>query len=375
MKRVLLTVALLLAGAALYSWFISTHEKGVENVYVGYKGEARLNNFLAAELLLNEVGIEVESQQHIRASEWLPPETDTLVMLLAAEIAVPEESELLLQWVNDGGHLLLLPTRDETRDVVTFLERLNLRLAREISIVSDASEEAGASELPEDYDYRLARSAWHRIELLSSAVAPVTLTDESGIVAVRQKQGDGHVTVFASGNWFLNNTLAEQDHARLFLDAVAGFIVPGKVWIVYDAAFAPLWRLIWDSARYLVVGLLLAFVLWLWSRMPRMGPLLPVPEGARRSIIEHVSAAGRFVWDNNSPASLVAASVAAVIHKAERRHPGIGRLPAEKQAVAIGHLVDEDAQDILEALMNTADDRPREFARHMKFLQKIRNKL
>ena len=133
--------------------------------------------------------------------------------------------------------------------------------------------------------------------------------------------------------------------------------------------------MIWNSASYLVVGLLVALTAWLWSRMPRFGPLLAPPSEARRSIGEHVSASGRFIWQMKASRSLVAASVSAVLHKAERRHPGIGRLSREKQAVAIAHLVDEDPAEILQALTAHAEDHPREFSQHMKLLQKIRNGL
>ena len=126
---------------------------------------------------------------------------------------------------------------------------------------------------------------------------------------------------------------------------------------------------------YLVLSLVLAFIIWLWSRMPRFGPLLADSSGDRRSIGEHVSAAGRFVWQNNASSSLVEASVAAIVRKAERRHPGVGRLAREKQAIALGKLTEENPQDILQALMLDADDRPREFAQHIRLLQKIRNKL
>lgn len=377
MKRTLITLACLLVVGAFYVWFLGNYEKRTERVLVGYDGEARYNDFFAAELLLNELDVETESRQRLRPSDWLPPESDTLVTRIAAELAVETQSSHLLDWVSLGGHLVLLPTYDQTQDVIVFLDRLNVRIVSARPFANDEEDDAEVMQdrAEQEFDYTLNLGFFRRIELVDETLDPVLLRDDVGIIATRQKLGEGFVTMFASDVWFRNGQIGEQDHARLFLDAVAGFIHPGKVWLVYEAEFAPLWRLLWDSATYLVVGLLLALAAWLWSRMPRFGPRLAAPSLERRSIGEHVSASGRFVWQMKASRALVAASVSAVLRKAERRHPGIGRLSREKQAVAIAHMVDEDPAEVLQALIAHAEDRPREFAQHMKLLQTIRNGL
>lgn len=374
MKRWLIIIAAVVAGAAAYAWFLDNFEKRPEREYVGYQGEARFNDFLAAELLLLKLDIEAESRRKLRPSSWLPEDSDTLITRLGPELASDPESTLLFNWVRLGGHLLLLPPLDETRDVVTLMEDLGVRF-----FVPEEDDDEEQEDVVEDgatHDYSLALDyVDERLELLDETDSHVLLSDDKGVIAVRQQLGNGFITIYASSFWFTSRTIEQHDHARLFLDSVAGFVEPGKAWLFYDADFTPLWRLIWDAGKYLVLGLLLAFIAWLWSRMPRFGPLLPLPSAERRSIVEHVSASGRFIWQNDASSTLTEASVAAVLGKAERRHPGIGRLPRDKQALAIGNLTDEDSRDILQALMTDADDRPREFAQHIKLLQKIRNRL
>lgn len=374
MKRWLIIIAVVLAGAAVYAWFLDNFEKRPDREYVGYQGEARFNDFLAAELLLQKLDIEAESRRKLRPSTWLPAESDTLVTRLGPELATEAENTLLVDWVRLGGHLVLLPPLDETRDVVAFMEDLGVRF-----FVPEEDDNEDPDDVVEDdtnYDYSLALDYIDaRIELLDEPDGRVLVFDDRGVLATRQQLGNGFITVHAGAYWFTSTSLDQQDHARLFLDSIAGFVESGKVWLFYDADFTPLWRLIWDAGKYLVLGLLLAFIAWLWSRMPRFGPLLALPSAERRSIVEHVSASGRFIWHKNASSTLSEASVAAVLGNAERRHPGIGRMPREKQAHAIGKLTGEDPRDILQALMTDADDRPREFAQHIKLLQKIRNRL
>ena len=94
-----------------------------------------------------------------------------------------------------------------------------------------------------------------------------------------------------------------------------------------------------------------AIIFWLiWSRMPSFGPPLAPESRARRSIMEHVNAAGHFAWRNHSERDLVASSVEAVMHEAERRHPGISRLSPEDQSRRIAKLTELPASAVFEAV-------------------------
>src|SRR5690606_6975521 len=89
----------------------------------------------------------------------------------------------------------------------------------------------------------------------------VAVADGFGMFVARRPYGDGFVTVVADGGIFTNPRLARADHARLFLDAVAGHIEPGAVWLVYSEDFPSLAALIWQNARYFVLGAALWTVL------------------------------------------------------------------------------------------------------------------
>ena len=73
MRAGIVSVLVVAAVAGLGSWYFATHEKIEEEVWVGYRGEARYNPFLAAERLLAGLGIEVESRETFRPLPRAPP--------------------------------------------------------------------------------------------------------------------------------------------------------------------------------------------------------------------------------------------------------------------------------------------------------------
>ncbi len=381
-------VAVLLLGG-LFAWHYATHEKEEVEVYVGYRGEARYNRFLAADHLLNALGIEAVSRESFLPTRWLPPPSDTILMRASAGVATGEEFDALTSWVTaSGGHLVLLPPREPSPAVDDLLAYFGLAFAAlddgqldsggdqgESSDAGEATAAARGDDSGEPYDYELDLShAGHRITE-RRADAGTLLVDDHGNIAVRVAEGNGYVTVIAGANFFTNEFIADADHARLLLDVVAGYVDPGKVWLIFDASFPSLPALIWQVAPYLVISLAALFLFWLWATMPRFGPKIrPEPE-SRRSIREHVSAAGNFAWRNDATEDLASSVVAAMIHAAERHHPGIGRQPVEKQARSLARLTGLDAELIFNAMISAGEKRPREFTENVALLQTIRKAL
>ncbi len=381
------TVALLavLACTIFAAWFFTTHEKVTRDEFTGYRGEARFNNFLAADMLLNELGVAAESRSSLTPTEWLPFDTDTIVSRVSSNIAVGEQRDLLVRWIIDGGHLILMPPLQESRIFDDFLGYLGFGLVRLEPDPDDNDndndddnddDESPAGTEPENLTYALDPDrSFYRIELHEDHEFGATFSDQKGVLAARQVWGSGYVTLLASSAYFSNRSIDEPDHARFMMDVIAGHVDPGKVWLIYDATFPALWRVIWDNAPYVVVSLVIAVVLWLWSIMPAFGPPITLDPPVRRSIIEHVGAAGRFVWRNHGAVALAKSSAAAVMHEAEARHPGIGRLSAQEQAKRIARMTGLSAQAILDVLVNQGEPRQREFTHNMQALQRMRKEL
>ncbi len=392
MRTIVVSALAVVAMAGLVAWYYTTHEKVEEQVWVGYSGEARYNRFLAADRLLNAVGVEAESRESFLPTTWLPAASDTILMRASATVATGEEFDALTAWVNDwGGHLVLLPPREPNAAVDDLLAYFGLSLEAVEPVDSDAADDDDAdaaddasaedtsaddeSSADDDYDYVVFLShTYYRIRS-DREDAVTTLSDDLGNIAVRVAEGNGYVTVVASPAYFTNDFLDEADHARLLLDVVAGYLDPGKVWLIFQASFPSLGEIIWQSAPYLVVSLFALFLFWLWATMPRFGPKVLPDSEVRRSINEHVSAAGTFTWRNAGSKALLESAVTALINDAERRHPGIGRLPMEKQAESLAHLTGIDTNVIFSALIAADGERPREFTDNIQLLQTIRKAL
>ncbi|GEP44680.1 DUF4350 domain-containing protein [Brevifollis gellanilyticus] len=69
----------------------------------GYKGKARLDPFLAAQYLLDDMGYDAERLPQLKEL----PEPDGGVIVISAEAGMPEvRAKQLLNWVQSGGHLV-----------------------------------------------------------------------------------------------------------------------------------------------------------------------------------------------------------------------------------------------------------------------------
>ena len=93
-------VAMLLIGM-----YLATHERVTETEPVGPSGRAVRDDFWAANLLLQEMGVQTESRYGL--GQLPPPGADTVIVVLASDyehrLAM---SKRLFDWVLEGGHLV-----------------------------------------------------------------------------------------------------------------------------------------------------------------------------------------------------------------------------------------------------------------------------
>ena len=376
-----LTASLLavLAGILFAAWFFSSHEKVEVREWVGYRGDARVNPWYAAELLVRELGHESESKPELAPEEWLPPETDTLVVQVTSSLGLGPELSMLLNWAGQGGHLVLLGpdfVADEGDDT-RWGFGVGVRFARtELYESMDEEQDAqGDAETGLDGDYELGvYPSDAQLELTSGQDFKVIRRGEE-IIAARQQWGDGLVSVLANARRFNNDAIQVGDNARLFADVVMGEIEPGKVWLIFRTRLTPLWQLIWQAAPYLVLSAALIVLLLLWSALPPFGPRIVAASDERRSILEHIHASGLFVWRHAGRFSLRESSTEALLREADVRHPGLSRLSRTKQAKAIARITGHDAQWVLDVLTGSEEKGPRGFTQDIQRIQDIRKEL
>ena len=370
MRPMTITLLVALGVSLVAGWFFATHEKVEEERWVGLRGEASVNDFHAAELLLNELGFEAESRPTLTPTEWMPDSTDTLIVRLSQPITIGEERLAVLDWIGEGGHMVFLPPAEPSEDVTSFLEGFSLELFE----YEEPDADAEPIEYDDEYDID---SAWgmQTIGLIGDESDVKVIRSAGRIFVARRTYSDGYVTLLSDSYPFENLALESADNARLFADIVVGDLEPGKVWITYETTFSPLWEIIWKAAPLLVVTIALILVLWIWHAMPAFGPKSAGEIAARRSIIEHTRASGIFTWRKHGSGHLMEGATQALIHEAAAKHPGLAKRSPKEQAEIIARITGMSAQKVMDALHGHPEPKHREFTNSMQKLQSIRKEL
>lgn len=100
------SLLLLVVAGGVYGW--SRIEWVERTLDVGYGEEARRNDFLAAERFLAARGIESETVSGLALLDALPPTDDLLILSAARESLSARRRRALVDWVEAGGHLLVV---------------------------------------------------------------------------------------------------------------------------------------------------------------------------------------------------------------------------------------------------------------------------
>src|SRR5690606_13523869 len=175
-----------------------------------------------------------------------------------------------------------------------------------------------------------------------------------------------YTTLFRSSLDFMGNgKLAEPPHAALARQLLDRNYGQGTVHLVYAAHMPALWRLLLERAWMAWLPLALALAAFLWMRLQRVGPVLPRPDGERRSLLEHVQASGEHLRRYGRGALLHGALREAFLDRLRRRDPMAAALEGAARAEAIAARTGVAAAEIEYAL---CDPRPRD---RRDFVQRI----
>ncbi len=351
------------------------HWKDVEKT-TGYKGKARVNPFLAAERLLDELGHNAHGAKSLGK---MPPHDS--VILISGEGGLPEgRAKQLLRWTFSGGHLIycLAGTRpyndfetqfgafisalllEEEKDPV--LSQLGIGVQRRFpaeeasdllpkfhgeegapkkepskksdKAKADEAKDAPEDETKEDEEQKLESNedvTWngktyhlglggHQSMVLKRKLRPGEFSagSKNESQALHLKHGMGSVTLLAHARPFRNRWIGERDHAR-WLAALVG--ENGSKEVLFVAAFSgSFFGLLWQHGWMALVTLGVCVGFWLWQQMPRFGPLAEVELDATRHFASHIGALGEFFWRMRRSALLVTAARDAVWERVRERH-------------------------------------------------------
>ncbi len=359
MRRVLLALLGLLMVAILGLAFLArpSFQREPEEVTTGWSAAAMADDTLVLERWLARSGWGVRRAGGVLKPADLPPGGLLILMRTGPGGLGEGEVDTLLTWVRAGGHLLVdgsaAPLNDARGTAALFT-----RLGAELRALPEAERAQSRDHTDrfgeDDATYALQRSPQWRIQVDLEAW-DLCMGTKTGQVLVRRPEGQGVVALASDLSFLYNDGFITLDHAA-WLARILGDPKPGQVALVGSLPVDPsllgwLWERAWPFL--LACGILLGA--WLWAGLWRFGPWLPEAPTARRSLLEHLVASGRFLWRHGGgPEAMVAATRAAVLRRAARLHPAFPALPEAERWAYLAGRAGLPVSDIAEAL----DDRP-----------------
>lgn len=344
MSRTTIVAAILLGVAGLgLVWFFTHFDYVDDREFVGMSGEARRNDFLAAERLLARMGVKVRHVKTVPELRELP-ENGTLVLPDRREGLTPAAREHLLEWVENGGHLI---TEDEDADLPDpLLDAFDVKRIK----VTPPKGTSRVVEVKLPHAPRALKVEMHSQQSLDGAGATLRVRGKAATHLLHFGWGDGRVTVLNDTGFLRNRAIGRADHAEFLWQLVQ--FEPGTAAVFVFDNPQKLSILDWLGANAwpALVAAALVLVAWLWRVAARFGPVAPDPEPTRRRLLDHLRASGRFRWSRGVSTGIVEAAREAALRRIGREHPDFAGLPRSEQAARLVELfgiAPEDAQRVL----------------------------
>lgn len=329
MRPWIVPVAVLALAALGATWFLTKFERVPEKERVGPSAQARRDPFLAAQRFASRMGM---TAQPVRALPDLDRLAPTGVLLLPARRQAIDPGRLrrIVSWVEGGGHLIaeaeLLGVSDPLFDLLGVQRRSGNRAFKPAPV-----ETAGGRKLKVSlFGHSLVQPPPG--EVIFSAGA------KDALVIASFERGQGAVTVAGSLAFARNGLIGTDDNAEFFWYLLD--LTPAKELQVFLrqerlSLLAFLKRhaapVLWASAALLL--------LWLWRIGPRFGPVLPDAPPARRRLLDHLRASGRYYWSKDLRSRLVIAARDAALRRVAHAHPDFAAGTAAERAARLSVLV------------------------------------
>lgn len=415
-------VAVLLAGAGYELWHLYFHKVWRGQYHVS---EAQAKNpMLAATRLLEARGhkVRVEPVLSYQLLNQLPDG----VMLLSRYARPPDErqAKLLLDWVRRGNTLVMTPdwvddSDDDDSQAAAFdqatdplgkhfgvamsgrtriddscridpleTKRREKRAAAKAADDEEADEAEEAAKEPEGAPHLVCLTAPGAANTIELARPSDTLQrfegkgpqplwgDTYGLAVLVYGEGRGKVAmvaVDAGDSYFDNDMLRQFDHGELLLLLVGQSGPHAQVMLVQHSEPVGWAAWLWQHARLVVLGLAALLLLWTWSASRRFGPLLPEAATARRALIEHIEASGRWLWRLPQGRALLLEAVRKSTEKQLlRRLPELHALDPAERARRMARLTRLPEAQVRDALLGAPARRAADFTRQISILQQLR---
>lgn len=335
-NRTKTAIFVLVVIAAMVAGFFILFEKVEKERYVAASSKAMRNPFLAAERFLKASGIDAEGVARKETLINLPPTSHMIFVNRLGGNLPKEREDALLDWVYNGGCLVITHDRfwNEISDKSgnTLLDRLQVRLLNpeideeETTGESEENFEDTSPEPDDDVDEASIRDYFdlHKKESVFvvfedgdsaelSMNARRTLHDDSDIKStfhvgesgphiIERRMFEGRLFILSDNRFLTNKEIGNKDHAW-FLQRLAED--REKVWILYNSLMPSFLTILMDNAQFFLGALVLFVIAFLLRLNMTIGPVGRIIDYSNRNIIENLLASGTFMMRHKKSAYLI----------------------------------------------------------------------
>ncbi|TVQ34824.1 MAG: hypothetical protein EA370_10085 [Wenzhouxiangella sp.] len=346
-----LSIAIVL-GAGL--WWLLTGEYVDEHIPWPDNPALRTETFHMTQRWLEANGFETHALSHLQDLDPLPARNSLLIV----HDDLGRQSELealqLSSWLKRGGRILANAPLRATGSEQNILSPAGISRCPFClsgfdpddydSAENDASEEDQARRPGEPF-YQRWPVADTSLRLRSHAILqadpwPAEVTrwqsERENVIFARYAQDDGEVTLMADRRWLGNWELLDADHAAIILKLIDADIE--RVYLQQRSAGAGLLSWLWRQAPVLWTLAALLLAVWIWSRIPRLGPIIEEDGRAGLQMREQLLASARFDWRHNQARQLLTALRETHLDRLQRRFPDWKRLDRAARLDRLAHL-------------------------------------
>ncbi|MBA56109.1 MAG: hypothetical protein CMK89_16785 [Pseudomonadales bacterium] len=437
-RRGLLIVAAVLVLAAVGVYWLSTKvERYTHQWDSGPELNVMFNPWHAAQVFLQRQQKDSHRSFNLHpVFDKLNP-YDALVLDNSSAIVSPATREKLLEWINNGGHLIITAVEEWDFDMESadpLLDDFGVRL---YSLEDDEEEYADEDYVEVEYDeeYEEYDAEGDDAQEETEYAAPATENSLSQSDAQSQQLNEEEdndaaqsctfitydnlfqvhwdeeiLQLEALGEYSLDDEYGEaQRSGNAWPNAVLQYQVGGgKLTVMmdttiwdndrigdYDHAYF-LWQLVkaddivwfvssndsedlldklWRTAPYLMTGILVLLVIWGWRRWVRFGPMIPEPSNEHRQLLEHIEAATRFDWNHDQAKAMVESLRNEIKAEVSRQHSLDFKGDQQKWLDLVARYSQLEAALVAQAMRQAIPEREHPWTELISQLQTIRNAL
>ncbi|MGD8925663.1 MAG: DUF4350 domain-containing protein [Thioalkalispiraceae bacterium] len=415
-------VTLLVAGIS--TWFFTNYERYEKEVRVGFSGKAAKDPYYAAELFLKKYNMEVKSLSSILKLKQMPSSKDILfIPTKRFDIGADRVSELM-DWVNEGGHLIALARynrKDDYEATDELFDTLGVRTDHKFDVLpildlfmekfdeQDKSkkvehEKEAEDSNPDTADDKPGKQDSKKTKQWRRSVLTVHVNDQiedkqvqfwqskwmvnegrykaswevqgrNGAQLIEFHIGQGWVTLLSEIDFMTNYRIDKYDHAAFLYTLVHIDNSHRKLWIIQNDDSPSLLAIIFDKYKPAVLVFIVFVLFWIWYASRRFGPVTPDPQPVRRSMSEHIVSTGHFQWRNKNRMELLNSVQKALHEQIVQTRPLWVRLSEKELATKLAKLAGLEEQRVYKAITAKSVDKELDFATTIEVFSTIRKKL